>query len=50
MKHIGLDAKDIDGTSPKNINETRGVKRLNFFPMDEHINDYYNKESHGGNS
>jgi len=44
-----LDAKDIPGTSPKDLGAIRGVKRRNFFPQDRIMNDYYNKESHGGN-
>ena len=48
-KHIGLNTKDIIGASPANLKEIRGLKRSDFFPHDKDINDYYNKETHGGN-
>lgn len=49
-KHIGLDKQDIPGANPKSVyNRGRGLKRKDFFPMDRALNDYYNKETHGGN-
>jgi hypothetical protein len=48
-KHIGLDSRDIPGASPKDLKKIRGLKRLNFFPHEKSMNDYYNKETHGGN-
>ena len=48
-KHIGLNSQDIQGASPTKLQEIRGLKRSDFFPNDKDINDYYNKETHGGN-
>ena len=48
-KHIGLDTSDIKGSKPRNVRNPKGVKRVNFFPNDDYLNIYYNKESIGGN-
>ena len=49
-RHIGLDASDIDGSSPKTVKLVGGLKRANFFPHEPVTNEYYNRESHGGNT
>jgi hypothetical protein len=49
-KHIGLDIKDIPGASPKDLKKFKGIRRRDFFPQDKVMNDFYNKESHGGGS
>lgn len=48
-KHISLNVKDIPGAQPKNLKVIRGLKRLDFFPHEQHMNQYYNRETHGGN-
>lgn len=49
LKHSKFDIQDIKGTSPKNLKEIKGLKRLNFFPNEPSMNEFYNKETHGGN-
>jgi hypothetical protein len=46
---MALDIKDIPGASPTDLKKIRGLKRSNFFPNMKNMNDYYNKETHGGN-
>ena len=47
-KHIGLDVKDIQGAGPKNLKAIRGKRRQDFFPNNNVMNKYYNKEAlHG---
>ena len=46
-KYIGLDTKDIPGTSPTKISLKGLKKRGEFFPHDKATNAYYNREAQG---
>lgn len=43
-KHIGLDISDIKGAQPTSVKKTKGRKGHNFFPDQEEVNEYYNRE------
>ena len=46
---MGLDIADIPGAVPRDLSNIRGKRKQDFFVGNNVTNDYYNKESVGGN-
>ena len=40
---MGLESRDIEGASPRDLKTIKGLKRSDFFPHIPEVNDFYDK-------